>query len=41
MTQTATLAAGQGVFLDLKYAHSIRVRPGAGLKRGGQGEYQR
>ncbi|WP_223650333.1 DUF4097 family beta strand repeat-containing protein [Hymenobacter psoromatis] len=32
VTQTATLAAGQGVFLDLKYAHSIRVRPGAGLK---------
>ena len=31
VTQTATLAAGQGVFLDLKYAHSIRVRPGAGL----------
>ena len=32
VTQTATLAAGQGVFLDLKFAHSIRVRPGAGLK---------
>ena len=31
VTQTATLAAGQGVFLDLKYAHTIRVRPGAGL----------
>jgi len=31
VTQTATLAAGQGVFLDLKYAHSIRVRPGASL----------
>ena len=32
VTQTAPLAAGQGVFLDLKYAHTIRVRPGAGLK---------
>ena len=31
VTQTATLATGQGVFLDLKYAHTIRVRPGAGL----------
>ncbi|MGI4739953.1 MAG: DUF4097 family beta strand repeat-containing protein [Janthinobacterium lividum] len=31
VTQTATLAAGQGVFLDLKYAHNIRVRAGAGL----------
>lgn len=31
VTQTASLAAGQGVFLDLKYAHSIRVRPGASL----------
>ncbi|MGI4759767.1 MAG: DUF4097 family beta strand repeat-containing protein [Janthinobacterium lividum] len=31
VTQTAPLAAGQGVFLDLKYAHSIRVRPGASL----------
>lgn len=31
VTQTATLAAGQSVFLDLKYAHSIRVRPGAAL----------
>ena len=32
VTQTAVLTAGQGVFLDLKYAHTIRVRPGAGLK---------
>ena len=32
VTQTATLAAGQGVLLDLKFAHTIRVRPGAGLK---------
>ncbi|TDN40483.1 hypothetical protein E4631_10840 [Hymenobacter sp. UV11] len=31
VTQTATLAAGQGVFLDLKFAHTIRVRPGASL----------
>jgi hypothetical protein len=31
VTQTASLAAGQGVLLDLKYAHSIRVRPGASL----------
>ena len=31
VSQTATLAAGQGVFLDLKYAHRIRVRAGAGL----------
>ena len=31
VSQTATLAAGQGVFLDLKYAHHIRVRAGAGL----------
>ncbi len=31
VTQTASLTAGQGVFLDLKYAHSIRVRPGASL----------
>jgi hypothetical protein len=31
VTQTATLAAGQGVFLDLKFAHNIRVRAGAGL----------
>jgi hypothetical protein len=31
VTQTASLAAGQGVFLDLKYAHNIRVRPGASL----------
>jgi hypothetical protein len=31
VTQTASLAAGQGVFLDLKYAHTIRVRPGASL----------
>lgn len=31
VTQTAPLAAGQGVFLNLKYAHTIRVRPGASL----------
>ncbi len=31
VTQTAALASGQGVFLDLKFAHTIRVRPGAGL----------
>jgi hypothetical protein len=31
VTQTATLAAGQGVFLDLKFAHNIWVRAGAGL----------
>jgi hypothetical protein len=31
VTQTASLVAGQGVFLDLKYAHTIRVRPGASL----------
>jgi hypothetical protein len=31
VTQTASLAAGQGVFLDLKYAHTIRVRAGASL----------
>jgi hypothetical protein len=31
VTQTATLASGQSVFLDLKYAHNIRVRAGAGL----------
>jgi|GEM_PF-912317 len=31
VTQTASLAAGQGVLLDLKYAHTIRVRPGASL----------
>ncbi|TVT39184.1 DUF4097 domain-containing protein [Hymenobacter setariae] len=31
VTQTATLAAGQGVYLDLKYAHNIKVRAGAGL----------
>jgi len=31
VTQTATLAPSQGVFLDLKYAHTIRVRAGAGL----------
>ncbi|QKG56177.1 DUF4097 family beta strand repeat protein [Hymenobacter sp. BRD128] len=31
VTQTASLAAGQGVYLDLKYAHTIRVRPGASL----------
>ncbi|RZK97279.1 MAG: hypothetical protein EOO62_28290 [Hymenobacter sp.] len=32
VTQTATLAAGQGVFLDLKFAHNIRVRSGAGFQ---------
>jgi hypothetical protein len=32
VTQTASLAAGQGVLLDLKYAHTIRVRPGASLR---------
>ena len=32
VTQTATLAAGQGVFLDLKFAHNIRVRSGASLQ---------
>jgi hypothetical protein len=31
VTQTATLAAGQGVFLDLKQAHNIKVRAGASL----------
>lgn len=31
VTQTASLTAGQGVLLDLKYAHAIRVRPGASL----------
>ncbi|AMJ66819.1 DUF4097 family beta strand repeat-containing protein [Hymenobacter sp. PAMC 26628] len=32
ITQTAALGSGQGVFLDLKHAHRIRVRPGgAGL----------
>jgi hypothetical protein len=31
VTQTATLAPGQSVFLDLKYAHNIRVRSGASL----------
>ncbi|AWM33283.1 DUF4097 family beta strand repeat-containing protein [Hymenobacter nivis] len=32
ITQTAALRDGQGVFLDLKHAHRIRVRPGgAGL----------
>lgn len=31
VTQNATLAAGQGVVLELKFAHKIRVRPGAGL----------
>ena len=29
VTQTAALASGQGVSLDLRYAHTIRVRPGA------------
>ncbi|OGX90949.1 DUF4097 family beta strand repeat-containing protein [Hymenobacter coccineus] len=28
ITQTAALSGGQGVFLDLKHAHRIRVRPG-------------
>ncbi len=31
VTQTATLAAGQGVVLELKFAQHIRVRPGASL----------
>jgi len=31
VTQTAALAPGQAVVLDLKYAHTIRVRPGASL----------
>ena len=32
ITQTAALGGGQSVFLDLKHAHRIRVRPGgAGL----------
>ncbi|MDJ0367836.1 DUF4097 family beta strand repeat-containing protein [Hymenobacter sp. H14-R3] len=31
VSQTATLAAGQAVVLDLKFAQSIRVRPGTGL----------
>ena len=31
VTQTAALAAGQGVFLNLRFAHHIRVRPGAAL----------
>ncbi len=31
VTQAGALASGQGVFLDLKYAHTIRVRPGAAL----------
>ncbi len=31
VTQTATLATGQAVVLDLKYAQNIRVRPGASL----------
>jgi len=31
VTQTATLAPGQSVFLVLKFAHNIRVRAGAGL----------
>jgi hypothetical protein len=31
VTQTATLAPGQNVFLDLKFAHNIRVRAGASL----------
>ncbi|RYY12050.1 MAG: hypothetical protein EOO36_18095, partial [Cytophagaceae bacterium] len=32
VTQTATLAAGQGVFLDLKFAHNIRVRSGGSFQ---------
>ena len=32
VTQTATLAAGQRLALDLKFAHTIRVRPGAGVQ---------
>lgn len=32
VTQTATLAAGQGVYLDLKFAHHIRVRSGASFR---------
>jgi hypothetical protein len=31
VTQTAALAAGQGVVLDLRFAHKIRVRPGTGV----------
>lgn len=31
VSQTATLAAGQAVVLDLKFAQTIRVRPGTGL----------
>ncbi len=31
VTQKASLSAGQSVFLDLKFAHTIRVRPGAEL----------
>jgi hypothetical protein len=32
VTQTAALTAGQGVFLDLKQAHHIRVRAGNSLR---------
>jgi hypothetical protein len=31
ITQKASLSAGQSVFLDLKFAHTIKVRPGAEL----------
>jgi hypothetical protein len=31
VTQTATLAAGQGVLLNLRFAHKVRVRPGTGV----------
>ncbi|GAB3635749.1 hypothetical protein GCM10027422_13390 [Hymenobacter arcticus] len=31
VSQTATLTAGQAVVLDLKFAQTIRVRPGTGL----------
>lgn len=31
VTQNATLAVGQGVFLDLRFAHNIKVRAGASL----------
>ena len=32
VVQTAELRAGQGVFLDVKYAHTVQVRPGPGLR---------
>ncbi|MGI4824283.1 MAG: DUF4097 family beta strand repeat-containing protein [Janthinobacterium lividum] len=31
VTQKASLSAGQSVFLDLKFAHTIKVRPGSEL----------